>query len=289
MMDNLKGAAILVKRSSIRRALVLTVFWGAWAAAGHAQQQEPEPASPPVEVPLPTQEIAQVNPHAPCVQPPPMVRWQDYQGPFNKLVGTFARKLERKSVHPPDYKAGELLCSLTTKGKFLLFVDDSIDPVTFLGAAFNAGLDQAQDTDPSFGQGAAGYGKRFSTEMADNASSEFFKEFLYPTIFSEDPRYYRLGYGGAKARFLHAAEHMVVAHQENGQLMFNFSRWLGAVSAVSLGNLYHPDNRRGVAPAARTMSIGFAEDVGFDELREFWPEIAKKVKLPFRGQNEPKN
>src|SRR5262249_43238841 len=33
------------------------------------------------------------------VEPPPMVRLQDYNGPLKKTVGTFARKLERKSVH----------------------------------------------------------------------------------------------------------------------------------------------------------------------------------------------
>jgi hypothetical protein len=33
--------------------------------------------------------------------------------------------------------------------------------------------------------------------------------------------------------------------------------------------------------------VGYAvgSDIGFDELREFFPEIARKLKLPFRGQN----
>ena len=29
--------------------------------------------------------------------------------------------------------------------------------------------------------------------------------------------------------------------------------------------------------------------MGFDLLREFWPEVARKFKLLFRGQNEPVN
>jgi hypothetical protein len=28
-------------------------------------------------------------------------------------------------------------------------------------------------------------------------------------------------------------------------------------------------------------------DIGYDELREFWPEVARKLRLPFRDQNEP--
>jgi len=253
--------------------------------SGGARQTPRAPQ--PVETTLPTQEEAQQNPQAPCAQPAPMVGWQDYQGPFNKVVGAFGRRLDRTSVHPPHYKPGELLCSLTTKGKFFLFAEDSADPVAFLGAAFNAGIDQAEDSDHSFGQGAAGYGKRFGAEMADNASSEFFKEFLYPTIFSEDPRYYRLAHGGTGTRLLHAVEHVVVAHQENGRLMFNFSEWLGSASSAALSDVYHPDNKPGIGPAARNAAYGMAQNVGFDVLREIWPEIARRFKLPFRGQNEP--
>jgi hypothetical protein len=263
--------------------LALTILWGIPARAqGNAPDAAPTPESP-----LPTQEVGVENSQSPCVQPAPMVRWQDYQGPFNKVVGAFGRRLDRASVHPPDYKPGALLCSLTTKGKFILFVEDSVDPVTFLGAAFNAGIDQAQNTDPSFGQGAAGYGKRFGAESLDNASGEFFREFLYPTIFSEDPRYYRLAHGTFQRRFLHAMEHVVVAHQENGERMFNFSEWLGSASSAALADFYHPGNKPGVGPPARGAAYGMLEDAGFDVLREFWPEIAKKFKLPFRGQNEP--
>jgi hypothetical protein len=218
-----------------------------------------------------------------------MVRWEDYEGPFAKVVGVFGRKLERRSVHAPHYKPGALLCTLELKDKFILFVQETVDPVTFLHVGFNAGIDQARNADPSFGQGAAGYGKRFGANLAGEASSQFFKVFAYPPIFSEDPRYYRLAHGPAGKRFLHAVEHSVIAHREDGTLTFNYSEWLGTTSAVALGNVYHPGNRRGVAPAARRVGYGVATDVGFDVLREFWPEIARKFRLPFRGQHEPHN
>lgn len=236
---------------------------------------------------MPTLEEAQKNPRANCVEPAPMLRWQDYQGPYSKTVGFFAGKLERKSVYPPPFKPGVLLCSFTPKRKFILFVKDSIDPLTFLSAAFNAGVDYGEDTDPSFGHSPSGYAKRFGAELADQASSAFFKEFAYPTIFSEDPRYYRLGRGSARGRVAHALEHVVIAHRENGTYMFNFSEWLGTTSAVTLGDVYHPNNRPGVAPVAENVSFAMLQDMGFDVLREFWPEIARKFKLPFREQNEP--
>jgi hypothetical protein len=225
-----------------------------------------------------------MNVAAPCVQPAPMVQLQDYDGPLKKLVGTFARPLERKAVHPPHYKSGLKLCTLKLKDKFALFVQDSFDPVTFLGAGFNAGIDQAQNTDPSYRQGAQGYARRFGAEFAGQASSRFFKDFAYPSIFYEDPRYYRLIHGSARKRLLHALEHAVVAQRDNGNRMFNFSEWLGTTSTIVLSNTYHPDNQRGFSAAAERVGYSIAQDMGFDVLREFWPEISRKFKLPFRGE-----
>jgi hypothetical protein len=221
---------------------------------------------------------------APCVQPAPMVQLQDYEGPLKKLVGTFSRPLERKSVHPPHYKPGLKLCTLKLKDKFALFFQDSLDPVTFLATGFNAGLDQAQNTDRSYGQGAQGYGKRFGAEFAGQASSRFFKDFAYPSIFSEDPRYYRLIHGSAGKRLLHALGHAVVSQRDNGNRMFNFSEWLGTTSTIVLSNTYHPDNQRGFSSAAQRVGYSILQDMGFDVLREFWPEISHKFKLPFRGE-----
>jgi hypothetical protein len=223
----------------------------------------------------------------PCVEPPPIVSLRDYNGPLKKTLGLFTRELERKSVHPPHYKPGVAVCSLELKDKFFLFVRDSIDPVTILASGFNAGLKQAENRDPTFGQGAAGYGKRFGASFADQASFRFFKDFAYPSIFLEDPRYYRLIHGSGGKRFLHAIEHAFVAQRDNGHRMFNFSEWLGTASAISLSNIYHPGNERGFAPSARGVGYRVLSDMGFDILREFWPEISRKFKLPFRAEPVP--
>jgi len=235
-------------------------------------------------------EQTQVSPVAPCLQPPPVVRWQDYEGPFKKTVGIFARRLERKSVSSSSvshYKPGTVLCSLTLRGKLLLFAQNTFDPATFLTAGINAGLGQARNSNPSYGQGAEGYFTRFGASFADQASSEFFTDVFYAEIFREDPRYYRLGSGSVKRRFFHALEHAFVARREDGANQFNFSEWLGTTSAVALGNVYHPDRSRGVGPAAERIAFSIARGAGSDVLLEFWPEIAHKFKLPFRDESPP--
>lgn len=272
-------------RASAAIALLASLAWG-----GAIQGQQPSPPPPPAPVPLSVTTLPAsipLNPATHCIQPAPMVRWQDYQGPFAKVVGIFGRELERKSVHPLPYKSGTLLCTFTVKDKFILFLRDSADPLTFVDAGFDAGISQAEDNDPTFGQGAAGYADRFGAAMADQASSRFFKDFFYPSLFSEDPRYYRLGRGTTGGRLLHALGHSVIAYRVDGTRGFNFTEWLGTTTTVVLSNTYHPGNRRGFDPAAERVGYSVASDAGFDELREFWPEIARKFKLPFRDRNEP--
>ena len=260
--------------------VLIALPWGAVIAAQESV------AGPPPTSGNGFQEEAQVDLRAPCLEPPPIVRLENYQGKFKKSVGIFARKLERKSVPSPHYKAGTVLCTLEAKDKFVLFFRNTFDPGSFFSVAFHTGLDQAQNNDPSFHQGAAGYGRRFGANYADQASGSFFGDFVYPTIFAEDPRYYRLAQGGGRRRLLHALAHVFVAHREDGTHMFNASQWFASATVVALSKPYHPDNARGIGPAAQRMAYGAVQNMGFDVLREFWPGIARKLKLPFRGQQE---
>ncbi len=250
-------------------------------------QDLPAPASQDLLAPAPPREQAVKNASVPCLKAARLPTINDYDGPLKKTVGLFAPALERKSVHPPRYKPGAKLCSLDFHDKFLLFAKDSTDPINFIGTGINAGFDQASNRDPTFGQGAEGYGRRYGADLADSVSGKFFKDFAYPVIFFEDPRYYRLGHGSAGRRILNAAEHLFVAHHEDGTRMFNYSEWLGSASSAALGNLYHPGNEHGTGDTARRIAYGFAFDIGFDVLREFWPEITRKLRLPFRGEPVP--
>lgn len=105
---------------------------------------------------------------------------------------------------------------------------------------FNAGINHAQATDPAFGMGAKGYGKRYGVEFLDQTSSRFFSGFLYPALLREDPCYYRLGHRSAKKRLLHAMGHVVIAYSDNGRRMFNFSEWMGTSISVALAATYPP-------------------------------------------------
>ncbi len=94
---------------------------------------------------------------------------------------------------------------LTTKLKFQLAWKSSTDPVTILGTAFLAGVQQTGDQYSEFGQGAQGYGKRFGAAYAGVFASTFLSGAVFPSLLKQDPRYFYKGTGSTRSRIWRVA------------------------------------------------------------------------------------
>jgi hypothetical protein len=221
----------------------------------------------------------------PCAHPTEPFDIDDYNGPLNHVVARFSQRLESTTVHIPRHKSDLRPCALSASDKFHMFVESTADPLNYVGAAWDAATAQLDRDDPSYQMGASGYGKRFGAAVTDNATGDFFGIFLYPALFRQDPRYFRLGQGSTQSRIGHALAHRFVTQGDSGKLMPNYSEWFGTVSSKALSNLYHPGNPRGFTSTASRVGYSVANDMAWDVLREYWPEIARKFKLPFRTGN----
>src|SRR5271165_2803140 len=84
---------------------------------------------------------------------------------------------------------------VSVKGKFKLAVDSSFDPYTFPFIGFVALIGQAENSEPSYGQGFEGYGKRYGTAYGDAIIGTFMTTSVFPSLLHQDPRYYQLGEG----------------------------------------------------------------------------------------------
>ena len=217
-----------------------------------------------------------------CINPPPLFDVNQFPGPIKKTAAYVSRKLERKTVPQPPRRSGTTICALEPHERFALFVSDSFDPVSFASRTFTTGWAQFRNDEPKLGQGVEGYAKRYGVATTDQFSKGFFTTFLYPSIFKEDPRYYRMGQGAGQNRLIHAMSHILIANQNSGAEMFNFSEWFGLTSSVALRNLYHPDRLRGFQPAARRVEAGLLLDMGTDIFREFLARDRAKIEDPVR-------
>ncbi len=166
---------------------------------------------------------------------------------------------------------------LNASGKWRLFVKNETDPFTFGWAAFEAGLAQANNDFSGYGQGAAGYGKRFGAGLADEASRGFFGRFLFPSILHQDPRYLRLGAGSFKRRLGHALIRPVLTHKDSGGRAFNWSGMLGSIASSGLSNSYYPSADRGAGATFSRAGMGFSFSVIDELVNEFGPDLEKKI------------
>lgn len=166
---------------------------------------------------------------------------------------------------------------LTPKEKFHLFVKGEIDPFEWFAVGLQAGISQATNEFPQYGQGAAGYGKRYGAALADSVSSGFFSTFFYPTLLKQDPRYFRLGEGTAKRRIAYSLERVLVCRSDRGNRSFNFSNVLGAVTTGGVSNAYYPSNDRGFGLTMSRAGISLLYGAAGGLIDEFWPDIQRKV------------
>jgi Carboxypeptidase regulatory-like domain len=142
---------------------------------------------------------------------------------------------------------------LTAKLKFQLAWKSSTDPVTFLGVAFLAGLEQAGDQYPEFGQGAQGYGKRFGAGYIDVFASTFLSGAVFPSFLKQDPRYYYQGTGSTRSRLVHAVANAVLCKGDNRRGQVNYSNIAGAFAGAALSSTFYPTTN----PGMFTLSNGF--------------------------------
>lgn len=157
---------------------------------------------------------------------------------------------------------------LTPKLKFRLALKTAADPITILGSAFLAGIDQAADV-PNYGQGAQGYGQRFGADYANFFTDIMIGGAILPTILHQDPRYIYHGTGTTKSRTLHALSYPFICKGDNGRWQPNYSSLGGHLASGAIANAYYPASNRGPGLVFSTVAVGIAANVADGLLQEF--------------------
>jgi hypothetical protein len=188
---------------------------------------------------------------------------------------TRSRANFRHHAHVRNRRGGEATASASLRPEFKLAAQ-YLNPYTFAFVAAEAGINQARNHPKDYGQGAEGYGKRYGAGLADGLSDGIFVTGVYPSLFHQDPRYYRLGDGSFSQRAEYAVTRILVTQQDSGRKAFNVSEILGSFSSAALAVTYYPRNERDFSDVAQRAGIQFAFDAGFDLVKEFYPEIERK-------------
>lgn len=237
------------------RALRLAAILLTWVGIATARQ-EPKPKDLP-EAPAPKQE-----------QPPPKHE--------NALQTTF-EVLGRRSIFFPDLAASP--GPLSGKQKLELFAGKSLAPSRFLSSGVSAGIGQARDALPGYGQGMSGYGNRFGSSMASGASTEFFGTFLFASLLHRDPRFFVSLHGSAWRRIGYSVSRLVITRTDAGTEGANLPGILGPLFAESLANSYLPVSEQTAGRTFRRYGVRLGYTAGANIVKEYWPTIFRNLRI----------
>jgi hypothetical protein len=241
--------------------------WDAQEVAQEAAQEAAQAAAAAQQTPVGTQPKSS-EPKATPAQKKPV----DDQESHQRLLGLapmFGVVNDASQARP-----------LSVGQKWKLFYRQTYDPFQFVTAGIAAGIGQARDEFPEYGQGMEGYAKRYGAGFADNSLGAFFGHFVLPSLLHDDPRYFRQASGPFASRLSHAVAGTVITRRDNGTSRPNYSNVFGNLIGCAIGNVYYPQSQRTVSGTVeRGLQLTAYGAIG-GIFQEFWPDIQKKVFKP---------
>ena len=182
----------------------------------------------------------------------------------------------------PNFRTTNLdqpIVPLKPKEKMLIAFKDSFYPTIYFVTAAFAGLGQLENLHPQFGQGFEGYAKRYGTTYADQAIGNLMTEGIFPSILRQDPRYFRRGTGSVMSRTGWAVKQIFVTRTDAGRHVFNASELVGNAVGATISMSYYGDYRTG-HQVFQQYYTSVLTDTASDILKEFWPDIKRKLIKP---------
>lgn len=181
----------------------------------------------------------------------------------------------------PNYltvKSADKLPPLSASEKFKTEVRSQFDKFEYPWYGTLAAISQAENSERQFGQGLAGYSKRYGTTFGDGAIENFLVAAALPSMLREDPRYFRSDTGSFVRRAGYAVSRIFITRTDSGRTEFNYSEILGSGFAAGISTYtFHPRADRTLPNAASVWGTQVGLDTFTLVVKEFWPDIHRKL------------
>jgi hypothetical protein len=166
--------------------------------------------------------------------------------------------------------------AFTAKAKFALAARQAFDPFVWISTGIQSGMSQASNEFPAYGQGAAGYGKRYGAAMLDAVNGGFTSA-AFCALLKQDPRYFRLGTGSIEHRIVYSMAQEFSAKSDKGTRQFNWSNVLGTFASSGISNAYYPRPNRGFGLTMNRAEVSLLWGFTGELADEFWPDVNRKL------------
>jgi hypothetical protein len=272
-------------------------FFGAILALGILIVARPAAAADQDELSLQNQQTPTNQPNGQQSAPAPASAGQDQSKPADQTKSDQTKTDQTKTDQnaKPDAAATskdrlfyampnfltlentEHVPPLTTGQKFKVVARGSFDPFQFAWYGLLSGINEANGSEPGYGNGFQGYAKRYGASFADGTIENFMVGAVMASALRQDPRFYQKSDGGFMHRVGYAVSRIFITRGDSGRTEFNASEIFGSAIAAGISTYsYHPHADKTLD---NTMSV-WGTQVGYDTLttviKEFWPDLRRK-------------
>jgi hypothetical protein len=182
----------------------------------------------------------------------------------------------------PDSSARAVYTPMTQGERTKYFLAHTFSAESVLRSAAGAGVLQGLNTPSEWGQGAEGYGLRFTNSWGQH----FIRSTLMfgtSSVLHEDNRYFQSGKSGFWPRFKYAVASTFLAERDDGTRRLSFSR-IGSYTATAfISREWQPPSTRGPESAANALGVALGGEIGFNVAREFFPKLLRSRNPPLGG------
>jgi hypothetical protein len=262
-----------LRHGKIQKMAVLFLAMAAGAANCTAQDKPDAPTPKPSAAPAPQPSATE------AAQAPDKKKDDQSKEEQSQASGTSKDRLFFTLPNFLTLENANQVPPLTTGQKFKVVARSSFDYVQYPWYGFLAGISQAENSEPGYGQGAAGYGKRYGAAWADGTIENFMTSAVFPSLLRQDPRFFQSGKGSFWHRTGYAMSRVIITRTDAGHSQANYSEIIGSALSAGISTYsYHPSADRTVR---NSLSV-WGSQVGYDTLtyvvKEFWPDIRRKIR-----------
>ena len=179
--------------------------------------------------------------------------------------------LQASSTPPPRQ-----FSPMTRQERLGMYVTGLVSPVSIATAAAAAGISQAHNTPEEWGGGAEAYGKRVGNVFAQHVIRDTL-QYGVSAALHEDNRYFVSGESGFMRRTKYAVMSTFLARHDNGNRFISFSRIGASAGTAFISRAWQPPSENRAGDGAVSFGINMASQVGFNVLREFWPDMKRRI------------
>lgn len=180
----------------------------------------------------------------------------------------------------PNYRAvsaGEIPPPPTSREAFMVATRNSFDYSSFVFVGITSLLAEGTNAHSQLGKGVPGYWAYYWRGYLDKTDGNYWVDWVFPTAFHQDERYYAKGEGGVLNRSVYAATRILITPDYHGKNTFNASELLGRGVSQAISLTYYPSKTQTASGFTEKYAYALARDAITNVFREIWPDVAEHM------------